>query len=168
MRKGIGLTVLWQSIAVVFLAFGISILVNSLRSDRLALVADWSPEAQLTREGGENLVISFEEAEIHFFAGDAVFLDARSPELYQEGHIQNARNLPWEGYEQYYDKVMNGIAPDALIITYCDGEGCSLSKDLALLLFDRGYRNVRVLVNGWSLWTEDALPVEMDQPFDFS
>lgn len=167
-RRGIGFLLLRQSIVILCLAFGLSLSVNQLRSDRLALVADWSPEAQLALDSGESLIISFDEAQGHFFAGDAVFVDARSPELYDQGHIEGARNLPWEHFEQYYEGSLADLPPDALIIAYCDGEGCSLSKELALALFDKGHRNVRVLVNGWGLWTERGLPVEMDPSFDVS
>jgi len=57
---------------------------------------------------------------------------------------------------------MTEIPMDAMVIAYCDGESCSLSKDLALYLFFRGYDNVRVLVNGWSRWLEAGLHVTED------
>jgi len=157
--KGIGSRMFRQAGAVVLLAVTIGVLVNQIRSDRLTLVADWSPEARLTLESGESMMISLEEARESFFSQKVVFLDARPPELYQEGHIQSARNLPWEAVEEYFDAIMTNIPQDSLIITYCNGVNCSLSKDLALELFYRGYENVRVLVNGWSLWVEHQLPV---------
>jgi len=138
----------WQVGAIVLLAVTLGVLVNQIRSDRLALVADWSPEAQLTLESGESMVIPLEEARELCSSKRAIFLDARSRELYEQAHILCARNLPWEEVDEYFDAVMADIARDALIITYCDGESCSLSKDLALELFYRGYENVRVLVNG--------------------
>ena len=58
---------------------------------------------------------------------------------------------------------MNIIADmknDAVIITYCDGESCNLSKDLALFLESLGFTNVRVLVNGWTVWRDAGLIVE--------
>ena len=44
------------------------------------------------------------------------------------------------------------------IITYCDGENCELSHDLAMYLKDMGFTNVRVLVNGWTVWQNAGLP----------
>ena len=41
-----------------------------------------------------------------------------------------------------------------MIISHCDGETCSLSKDLALFLRDMGFKNARVLVNDWTVWQE--------------
>ena len=152
---------LLQACVIVLVAAALGILTNYIRRDGLPLVADWSVEAQLTPYPGETLALSLEEARESFSSGAAVFLDARAPELYEQGHIQGAQNLPWEGVDEYFDEVMAGIPLGALIITYCDGETCSLSKDLAIELFYRGYENVRVLVNGWSLWKYHGLPIGM-------
>ena len=38
-----------------------------------------------------------------------MFLDARSPDLYQLGHILCARSLPWETVEAQYGTAMEGV-----------------------------------------------------------
>jgi rhodanese-related sulfurtransferase len=48
------------------------------------------------------------------------------------------------------------------IITYCDGEACPLSKDLAMVLMDLGFDHVRVLVNGLSVWTKHNYPIKSE------
>jgi rhodanese-related sulfurtransferase len=131
-----------------------------LRPGKLALVGDWSTKAQLTTDSGINLEIPLEDAEALFFAGMVLLLDARSPELYTEGRIQGAVNLPWDAFEATFPQVMAGVPHDTTIVTYCDGETCSLSKDLAFALLQEGYFNVRVLANGWTLWQQNNLPVE--------
>lgn len=142
---------------VVAVALGLS--VNQLRPGGLVLVADWSPKAQLTMESGDNLAISIDEAEAMFRGRFAVFFDARPRALYDESHIQGAYSLPLDEFESSKVSVPSGILQDAAIITYCDGESCNLSKDLAFALLDRGYVNTRVLVNGWTVWNERNLPV---------
>jgi rhodanese-related sulfurtransferase len=57
--------------------------------------------------------------------------------------------------------VLAKIPPDVTIITYCDGEDCDLSMNLARALFFRGYENIRVLVNGWTRWKGAGLPVSL-------
>ena len=158
--EGIGFLIFWQTGSIVLLAVILAVLINQIRSDRLPLVADWSPEARLTLESGESMIISIEEARELCSSKKAIFLDARSSELYEHGHILCARNLPWNAVDEHFDTLMADIHQDALLIAYCDGESCAESKDLALDLFYRGYENVRVLVNGWSLWVEQHLPVE--------
>jgi rhodanese-related sulfurtransferase len=117
-------------------------------------------EEQLAAEGGENLMVSLEEASALYATGAAVFIDARPREAFDSGHIAGALSLPWQDFEAGFSEVMQDIAPDAFIITYCDGEACSLSKDLALALRNMGYTQVRVLVNGWSVWKGEGLPLE--------
>jgi rhodanese-related sulfurtransferase len=158
-HKKIGVQVVWQAGGIIVLAAIVGLLVNQIRPERLPLAADWTPEARLTLESGENIAISLDKTKEVFLSKEGVFLDARSPELYEQGHIRGARNLPWQALENHFDSVMADIPKDRLIISYCDGEACALSKDLAIELLFRGYENVRVLINGWSVWQENQLPV---------
>jgi rhodanese-related sulfurtransferase len=151
----------WQSVAVFAIAVLIGLTANSLRHARLPLVADWSMRAQMSSVQGENgLSITFDEAEALYFDQGAVFLDARPKELFDMGHIEGARSLPWENFGRYFPETMSDVPKDSIIITYCDGESCGLSKELASALTARGYDQVRVLVDGWRLWQQFNLPVE--------
>jgi len=87
----------WQSAAMVVLACVIGLLINESRSDGLAVVADWSPEARLATDAGASMIVSLDEAERLCLQKDAVFLDVRSPEEYARGHISCAINVPWQG-----------------------------------------------------------------------
>jgi rhodanese-related sulfurtransferase len=158
--------VILQGGAIIVLATLIALSVNQCRPTGLPLTADWSPEAQLTLDSGDSLMIPLDEAEGLFFARSAIFLDARAGDLFAEGHIEGAVNLPWDEFEQSFDRVMAHIPRETSLVTYCDSESCGLSKDLAMALLAKGYGNVRVLVNGWTLWQEKNLPIETngDQP----
>lgn len=158
-KNGIQLRAVRQAGGIILLAAILGLLVNQIRPERLPLVADWTPEARLTLESGENMAISLDKTKEAFLSKEGVFLDARSPELYEQGHIRGARNLPWQAVDDHFDSVMVDIPKDRLIISYCDGEACALSKDLAIELLFRGYENVRVLINGWSVWQENQLPI---------
>ena len=159
-NKELIFSVLRQVTVIILLSFALGLLMNQARSDTLSLVADWSPEARLTENSGESLIISLEEARALCSDKDAVFLDARSPEDYVQGHIRCAQNIPWQSFDEYIDRVFETIPDNAWIVTYCDGEHCSLSEDLAKELLSMGYENVKVLLNGWTRWLEAGLPVE--------
>ena len=150
----------WQSGLIFVLAAVAGLLINQALSDTLPLVAEWSPEARLTENSGESLIISLEEAKALCSDKDAVFLDARSPEDYAQGHIRCALNVPWQTFDEYFNRVWDKIPDNARIVTYCDGEDCSLSEELAKELLPMGYKNVKVLLNGWTRWVEAGLPVE--------
>jgi rhodanese-related sulfurtransferase len=151
---------LWQTAVIILMAGLAGVFINHFRPDSLALVADWSTEARLTTASGKRLDISLADAKKLFTEKAAVFMDARSSDDYESEHIQGAHSLPWHDVDRRFIAVAENISPDTPIITYCDGETCSLSHDLALFLLNMGFNNVRVLVNGWTVWLKDRLPVE--------
>ena len=109
---------------------------------------------------GAGRIISLEKAyELHA-QNKALFLDARPDAWYEMGHIRSAKNLPPSQFDELFDKVMGNTPKNQTIVTYCDGEGCELSHDLAVALVQKGFTNVHVLVNGWTLWSESGLPIE--------
>jgi rhodanese-related sulfurtransferase len=153
-----------QILSLVILSAVAALAVNALRPDRLPLVGDWSVAARITSSTGERMDISMDQAEKLFFTDAAVFIDARSEEDYARGHIQNARCLPWQEVDLRFMSVTEELDLEMPIITYCDGEKCELSHNLALFLRDAGFLNTRVLVNGWTLWQQAGLPVESGAP----
>lgn len=157
--KGKICKVVWQSCAMVLLACTVGLVANEGRSERLALVVDWSPEARWATDAGTRMVISLKEARRLCLKEGAVFLDARSPWDFSRGHIQCAKNVPWQSFEKYMDRVWGVTPEEAVVVTYCDGEQCALGEDLARELMAMGYKNVKVLLNGWTRWSEAGLPV---------
>jgi 3-mercaptopyruvate sulfurtransferase SseA len=109
-----------------------------------------------------SLAVSLEEAEPLFFSQQAIFIDARSDADFRAGHIQGALNLPWNEFDIRFQQVMTGISHESTIVTYCDGEACGLSHELAVALLGKGYPNVRVLLNGWTIWQQSGLPTDRD------
>jgi rhodanese-related sulfurtransferase len=149
-----------QLSVIVLIAAAVALISNHFRSSPLPLVGDWSPEARLTSPSGRQMAITLDEAKVLHQSRGAVFLDARPLEEFIKEHIQGAISLPWHEAEQRVMDVTVDIANDALIITYCDGDTCDLSKELALLLENLDFSNVRVLINGWTVWQNTGLPVE--------
>jgi rhodanese-related sulfurtransferase len=154
-------TIAWQSGTILVLAIALALTVNHFRRDGLPLVGDWSPKAQLSSLPTlEEAIVSIEEARALFLTHGAVFIDARPKELFLSGHIRGALNLNPTDIDGAFPEVLQDVPPESLIIAYCDGESCTLSKELAFELTARGYSHVRVLVNGWSVWQDANLPVE--------
>lgn len=149
-----------QGVILCAVSMAMALGANQLRPDSLSLVQDWSAQARLATPTGESMVIDLDQALALHRSGQAVFVDARPVSLYAEGHIAGALNVPWQQVNDHTDGFLEKV-PDAAtpIITYCDGEACELSENLAGLLRDMGYKNVKVLINGWSLWTSGGHPV---------
>lgn len=151
--------IICQSSVIFAIAVVAGVAVNFFRADGLPWRADWSAINQLSPDAAENFFISLDEAKIRFFTQSAVFIDARSQELYRAGHIQGALNLPFQDFDNRFPEVVEKIPLETAIITYCDGVSCNLSEELALSLEKMGYQNVQVLTNGWTLWRRSNLPI---------
>jgi len=149
-----------QTLAIPILAALLALLVNQVRSDSIPLPGDWSPEARVTLKFGKNILIPLDEARSEFLSGAAVFIDARPQDLYGEGHIQGALNLPLSDFDQLADKVVLDFPEDTSFVVYCDGEDCALAAEVALKLKEIGFENVRVLHDGWNVWRKHQLPIQ--------
>ncbi len=151
---------LWQIPAIILLAGLVGICVNYLRPDSIPLVGDWSAKTSMAEAIEDNLAIPLAGAAKLFSAQLAVFIDARDEQEYADGHIKGALSLAWDDASERFPKIAGDIPSDKVIITYCDGEACHLSHDLAIFLRDKGFKNVWELVNGLTVWQEANLPVE--------
>ena len=104
------------------------------------------------------MLVNLEFSKYHFDAGSAVFIDARDPEDYESGHIQNAINIPYDYYEDYED-VINGLDDAGIYIIYCSGEECSLSIDLADYLYtEKLIDKLLIFEGGWPQWQDAGYP----------
>lgn len=102
--------------------------------------------------------IDLERARQFFAGGSAIFLDAREYEDYWAGHIEGAVSVP---YTEFQDNSANVEPLDraACIVTYCDGDECQASIDLAVRLNEMGFTDVWFYFGGWNEWSAAGLPV---------
>ncbi len=149
-----------QVLFIALIALVAGFLSNSFRSDKIPFIEDWSAKSNLVTPSGENLEISLSEASTLFNKSKTVFIDARSKAEYDEGHIKGAISLPYREADWKFVDAMAGVPEESAVITYCDGETCELSMELALFLRNAGYTNIKVLSNGWTVWRQKGLPVE--------
>jgi len=102
--------------------------------------------------------ISLINAHSAYETNSALFFDARNPEDYKSGHIRRAINLP---VHAFLDSLayLESLNPDRHIITYCDGEDCNASIDLAADLKMMGFSQVNFFFGGWQEWRDAGYPV---------
>ncbi|RJP83067.1 MAG: rhodanese-like domain-containing protein [Desulfobacteraceae bacterium] len=154
---------LWQIPVLIVMAGLVALCVNYLRSDGIALVGDWSVDKRFPDTAGAGMVIDLEEAGRLFEQDAATFLDARPHDQYALGHIRGALSIPWQEVDRYFNEAVDRLKAGRVMITYCDGETCDLSHELALFLKDMGFKNVHVLVNGWTVWQQAGLPTQKEE-----
>ena len=156
--------IFWQVILILLLSLGMGLMTNTLRSTPLPLIGDWSHRAFPSKGEAEIPPVPMEEAVVKFFSGEALFLDARSSADYQLGHIEGALNLPVHDgdFGERLQEFSLEVNHDGELIVYCDGIDCASSPELASILKSLGYRNVKILINGWTEWTMAGMPFEVE------
>ncbi len=106
-----------------------------------------------------NIVLA--EAYSAFRQGSALFLDARSHDDFQSGHIEGAINLPAHAFMDSLT-FLDELNLDQPLITYCDGADCNASIDLAAGLKMMGFTQVYFFFGGWKEWVTAKYPVNSE------
>jgi rhodanese-related sulfurtransferase len=160
-------TIITQALVIIALAAVIGAFSNAIRADHVPWISqkrDISmtqvppPDSAKVVPGSPFPILIKTEAVDQHRAKDAVIIDARLPELYVQGHIPGAVNIPFENLAVYLGKL-SAISKDTMVVTYCDGGDCELSYDLAEYMIQHGYQKVFEYQGGWADWIAAGLPV---------
>ena len=95
----------------------------------------------------------------------ALLLDVRTPEEWEEGHLEGAAHADYWGDEAAFEAAMNAIPRTRPVLVYCAGGGRSglTAKELVAA----GHQEVYNLEDGISGWEGQGLPVVTGPPVDF-
>lgn len=77
-----------------------------------------------------------------------VLVDVRTPEEYNEGHLDNAVNINW--FDKDFAAQFEGISKDETIFVYCKKGGRSAKAQEKLRAI--GYESVVDLEGGYDAW----------------
>lgn len=96
---------------------------------------------------------------------NALLLDVRTPDEWNEGHLEGAAHADYWGDESAFQSAMDAIPRDRPVLVYCAGGGRSglTAKELV----EAGHREVYNLEDGISGWQAEGLPVVTGPPSDF-
>ena len=96
---------------------------------------------------------------------DIVLLDVRSPDLFEQGHVPGAVNLP---HRRIVERNLERFPDDALFVVYCAGPHCNGADKAAMRLAALG-RPVKKMIGGVEGWKDEGFelatgtgPVEED------
>lgn len=131
-------------------AIVLAVTINAMRPNPIA----WSVPA-----GKAVKSLSLEETLAASRAGQVVFLDARDPFFYTEGHLPRARNVPRSQLDQAAKQV-SSLSRQSPVIVYCSDEACDDSGIVGRYLVSLGFQNVGVYKGGWEEWIAVELPIE--------
>jgi rhodanese-related sulfurtransferase len=151
---------MWQGIFLVGLGALLAAGFNAVRATGLPWTGAWSSAALAASKFQGLKEIPLADAWSLSQAGRALFVDARDPVTFYEGHITGALNCPPGETKSYLEEIRVLANSGLVIIAYCDGVDCPLSTELARSLQQAGVPSVRVLVDGWSRWSQAGYPIE--------
>jgi len=122
-----------------------------------------------SKEMKEPLAMPIECVKYNFDQNNAVIIDARSKEEYDESHIKNSINISYDSYDEFIfkedgvwflEKNYRELLFEQIYIIYCNGGDCPLSEDLAILMYEFGFKMVFIYEEGLPEWIENVYPVE--------
>lgn len=87
---------------------------------------------------------------------DFVLLDVRSPEMFANGHVPGAVNLP---HGKIIASRLSQWPSDTIFVTYCAGPHCNGAARGALRLAELG-RPVKIMAGGVTGWIDEGFLLE--------
>jgi rhodanese-related sulfurtransferase len=146
---------LWESVAIAIAGTVLGFLYTGITGQ--GVFSTREPESQTDEPAPE--FIDYSEALNYHQSGKAIFIDARHDFDYGLGHIPGAVNLPLKEYDEK-KSMLSQFSKDTTLVTYCDGQECNSSIDLALKLTAEGFSNVMIFFDGWREWESHHEPTE--------
>jgi rhodanese-related sulfurtransferase len=149
------------------ISVALALIVNTISPRGIALVGQWdtakgvtAAEPYLADEKKLEGIDSADWAKDLFDKGHVLFVDVRSQENYEQGHIPGAVSLPLDQYDEKIQSFLSRYSLDQPMVTYCSGRTCEDSHTLARLLLEAGFTDVRVFIDGFPGWEAEGYPVE--------
>ena len=149
-----------QIIVIAITSTVLSLTLNAVRPDGIPLLAKElavAEEIEYDTAEPRLFAITLDQA-LELYQKGTVFVDAREPEYYQEGHIKGAWNIPF--FLELVFKLDSLQDKDAPMVIYCSGDECGSSEDLAYELQAEGFSNLLVFKGGWTAWNTSGHPIE--------
>ncbi len=87
-----------------------------------------------------------------------VLLDVRSPQMFADGHVPGATNLP---HARIHERSLAHYPPDTLFVVYCAGPHCN-GADRAAANLARLGRPVKKMIGGIEGWKDEGYPLAKD------
>jgi len=137
-------------------------------SSTIALIYNHFSESEIPLFRQDNiknndLIIAINNPEIvryYITEDNSAIIDARSEDLFRDGHIKGVISCPVSNFEESMNDLKNTITKTHNIVVYCSNIHCSDSHFLAEQLIKKGYFNVRIYPAGFREWKKIGYPVQ--------
>ena len=123
---------------------------------RLSQVRDQRRQEQFQGVKTVNLA----QAYALFQQGQALFIDARPAEEFNELHVPKSLNITPDRVETGVPEKVAGLAKDQEIVVYCGQVSCDLALKVAEKLQALGFTRVTAYIGGFRAWDEAGYPAD--------
>ena len=97
-----------------------------------------------------NFIPKINERKVRQLLNNAtIFIDARFPYDFEEGHLKGAINIPVNFSDDKRRKAMADVAKKARIVIYSQSASCKFAEKVAIKLVSDGFSNVSLFKDGW-------------------
>ena len=136
--------------AILVVGGALGLLANAVSSAGIPLVAKSAPPGR---------AIELAEARLLFEDGGARFIDARPHGDFLSGHVAGALNVPLAERAGELERLRRELPRTRPLVVYCEGGECESALELSAWLVGNGWRDVRVLGDGYPVWAAAGFPV---------
>ena len=123
---------------------------------RLSQVRDQRRQEQFQGVKTVNLA----QAYALFQQGQALFIDARPAEEFNELHVPKSLNITPDRVSAGVAEKVAGLAKDQEIVVYCGQVSCDLALKVAEELQALGFTRVTAYIGGFRAWDEAGYPAD--------
>jgi len=156
-----------ETLTIFGISIAIAFLINHLSPNGIALLGNWDTFSGRSSSGSDadaesffDVIADVEAAKRVYDSDASLFVDARSRDVFDDGHIKKAVSLPYGRFSEEIEGFKGQHPFSTPIVTYCSGPHCRDSHKLAELLLMEGYPDIRIFVGGYPAWKDRGYPHE--------
>jgi rhodanese-related sulfurtransferase len=142
------------ALAILGIGGALGLLANAVSSAGIPLVAKSAPPGR---------PIDLADARGLFEDDAAHFIDARPRPDFAAGHIAGALSVPLAERARELDRLRRALPRTQPLVVYCEGGECTSALELSAWFVGNGWRDVRVLGDGYPVWLAAGFPVAREE-----
>jgi rhodanese-related sulfurtransferase len=150
---------------ILFVSGVVAVIANSVHPRKIPWVQNWSNQTEAKAKQNGIKVIPLSLALQKFQSlGNGAFIDARSAEEFEAGHISGAISVPFQSLEENFPTIGNLLDSGKQLIVYCSNRDCDDSLMLAIELKAMGAESLVLFIDGFEVWKKYGGATEAGGP----
>ena len=148
---------------LILLLFSIvaTIIVNSMHSAELPLILPEGQRPGIPKGDWKEKLLYFDLSNVidEITAGQAVLIDLRDSEDFEQSHAVGSINLPYYEFDDVYIDFVEEVSTDKHLVIFGEGMLFGMSAQIARRLLDEGYKNITILKKSFEDCQKQNLPI---------